>query len=246
MRNRRAVALMVVLWVLVVLGGIAAALTVETRRSTDTQISQRARLASRYAAESGVVATLSTLTRALEQSGGDAARRQRAFDRVMQSSADTIALGAQRVQVAVIDVSARLDVNAASADAFATLFAAAGAPALARRTAVAIKAFIGGTGGNARLITSLEQLRTIDGVDEGTVRAALPYLTVDGDGHVNRRTAPRIVLDAAAGDVQDEPSRLLIIARGWMDGHPLTHELQTVVAVQGDLLSVVRSREVTR
>jgi hypothetical protein len=68
---------------------------------------------------------------------------------------------------------------------------------------------------------------------------------VDGDGSINRATAPEVVLAAAGGDLRDEPSRILVASRGWLDGHALTHEIQAVYAVVGGALTLVRWRERT-
>jgi hypothetical protein len=51
------------------------------------------------------------------------------------------------------------------------------------------------------------------------------------------------VLAAAGGELRDEPSRILIVSRGWQDGHALTHEIQAVYAVVGNELTLVRWRE---
>jgi type II secretory pathway component PulK len=245
-RARRGVALMLVLWVLVILGGVGAAVTATMRRTSDVTANLRARVAGRQAAESAIAVTLTTITRELEAAGDDAAARERILNAVEQRREPILQLGAQRGQVAIVDVSARLDVNAASVDALTTVFMRAGAPALARRTAEAIAAQIGSATTRARPLTSLDELMRVPGADSLTVAAALPFLTVDGDGRVNRRTASRVVRAAAAGDLQDEPSRLLLVARGWLDGHPLTQEVQVVVAVQGTQLPIVRWREQDR
>jgi len=242
-RRRDGVALMLVLWILVLLGGLGAAVTMQSRRASDGTASARARIAARYAAESAIVATTDAIERELLACGEDTLRRQRILNTVEQRTDRMLALGLQRAQVAVVDVSARLDVNAASTEALTLLFSRAGQPALARRTAEAIKMGIGGAGTRTRLVLALEHLAGIPGADSLTVSAALPYLTVDGDGRVNRMTAPAPVRAAATGDLQNEPSRLLLIARGWMEGHPLTHEIQVVVAVQGTQLTFVRWRE---
>jgi general secretion pathway protein K len=245
-RNRRGVALMIVLWLLVLLAGIAAALTAESRRAGDTVAAVRADLVARYAAESGIAVTIDAIERALRESNGSATARQRVLNGVALRDAPVTTLGTQRFQVAVVDVSARLDVNAASGEALARLFSAVGASAAAAPSAAAIKAYIRGDGQTSRILTALDDIRGIPGVDSLALAAALPYLTVDGDGRINRISAPPIVRASAAGELQDEPSRLLLIARGWQDGHPLTHEVQAVIAVQGDLLAVVRTRETLR
>ena len=81
------------------------------------------------------------------------------------------------------------------------------------------------------------------GVSESLARAASPHLTVDGDGRVNEVTASAQVRSAARGSLVREPSRILIISRGWTEGHPLTHEIQAVFTVSGARLLPVRRRE---
>ena len=95
----------------------------------------------------------------------------------------------------------------------------------------------------ARQLRSLDELEQIPGVSLGLLRAAAPYLTVDGDGKINRRTASDTVMVAATGSLQDEPSRVLVISRGWLRGHSLTHEIQAVYAIAGNQLTLVRWRE---
>jgi type II secretory pathway component PulK len=97
----------------------------------------------------------------------------------------------------------------------------------------------------ARPLRSLEELVTIEGVPAELVARAEGLLTVDGDGSINRATAPEVVLAAAGGDLRDEPSRILVASRGWLDGHALTHEIQAVYAVVGGALTLVRWRERT-
>jgi hypothetical protein len=80
-------------------------------------------------------------------------------------------------------------------------------------------------------------------VSLGLLRAAAPYLTVDGDGKINRVTASDTVMIAAGGSVQDEPSRVIVISRGWLRGHSLTHEIQAVYAIEGNQLTLVRWTE---
>jgi len=44
---------------------------------------------------------------------------------------------------------------------------------------------------------------------------------------------PGGVASAPAPRLSVMPSRLLIVSRGWQDGHPLSHEIQAVYAVLG-------------
>jgi hypothetical protein len=89
----------------------------------------------------------------------------------------------------------------------------------------------------------LDAVAALPAVGEKLIAAAAPWLTVDGDGQVNRNTASPVVLNVARGSLIEEPSRVLFIARGWQRGHPLTHEIQAVYAVQGNQLAFVRWRE---
>ena len=246
MTTRRGVALMLVLWVLVLVAAIGAGVTTASRHGADAVEASRASLAARLAAESGVAVTIDDIEASLRRADGQSAARQQVLNALASRQAPVNVLGSQRFQVAVVDVSARLDVNAASEAALARLFAATGGPARAQATARAIAAWTRRDAADAHPLEALEELRRIPGVDSSTIAGALPYLTVDGDGRINRITAPAVVRASGGGELQDEPSRLLVISRGWQDGHPLTHELQVVVAVQGDLLAVVRQREVRR
>lgn len=93
---------------------------------------------------------------------------------------------------------------------------------------------------------SLDELLEIRGFDEKLLARVAPLLTVDGDGRINRRAAPPLVLAAATGSVVDRPARLLCIARGWQRGHALTREIQAVYDLADDGLRLVRWREVSR
>ena len=93
---------------------------------------------------------------------------------------------------------------------------------------------------------SLDELLEIRGFDEKLLARVAPLLTVDGDGRVNRRAAPPLVLAAASGSLVDRPTRLLCIARGWQRGHALTREIQAVYDLADDGLRLVRWRELSR
>ena len=69
--NRRGVALILVLWMIVILGGIAAAVTAGSRSTTDVTANARSRTIARYAAESGIVAATTALQLAMDGAGDD-------------------------------------------------------------------------------------------------------------------------------------------------------------------------------
>ena len=257
--RRRGFALMLVLWLIVVLGTITTAIVVGTRESAAMSGNARARVVGRYAAESGVAAATVAIERALEIRV-DTADRQRYLDHleVALPQRGEIALGDATFAVTLVDVSARLDVSSATEEALTRFFSQFD-PAAASGTARAIRRYIDRdevtgmpgsqsiSGGSvlvaARTLRSLDELELVPGVSLGLVRASAPYLTVDGDGKINRATASDTVLIAAGGSLQDEPSRLLVVSRGWLRGHSLTHEIQAVYAIAGNQLTLVRWRE---
>lgn len=258
-RARRGFALMLVLWLIVVLGVVSAAVVLDAREAATVTGNARARVIGRYAAESGVAAVAAEIESRLGAIADSTRRRSYLNDLAALSNRGEVALGDATFAVAIIDVSARLDVNNTDEDGLTTLFSMFGPQPDAARTALAIRAYIerravtampsgeSTSGASAllavRALRSLDELEDIPGVDTGLLRAAAPYLTVDGDGNINRATASDTVLAAAGGSLQDEPSRLLVVSRGWMRGHTLTHEIQAVYAIVGNGLTLVRWRE---
>ncbi len=242
---RRGVALILVLWIIVVLGGVAAAVTAGSRTTSDITANARARTVARYAAESGIVAATAVLRATMDRTVDNVAKRQDALndaDHALGVSA-SFALGDAEVRVVMIDVSARIDVNAAPEEALAALFARAGQARTAADAARAIRRHIDSIPGQANLFAALDEVAALPAVGPALMSAAAPWLTVDGDGQVNRATASAVVLGVARGSLIDEPSRIMLIARGWQHGHPLTHEVQAVYAIQGNQLAFVRWRE---
>jgi general secretion pathway protein K len=127
--DRRGVALILVLWMIVILGGVAAAVTASSRSTSDVTANARARTIARYAAESGVVAAVSQVQRRMDAAGDDVTVRRAALNDVERVLGDAAAfeLGDASIRVVMVDVSARLDVNAAPEEALAALFARTGA-----------------------------------------------------------------------------------------------------------------------
>ena len=258
-RDQRGFTLMLVLWLIVVLGTISATVVLGTREASAASGNARARLVGRYAAESGIAATTADIEASLA-TRSDTADRQDYLNQLETTVGrrGETALGDATFDVTIVDISARVDVGNADVDALTRLFSMFD-PAAARSTAVAIRQYIdrgevtastgsqsvsgGSTLMAALQLRSLDEVEQIPGVSLGLVRAAAPYLTVDGDGNINRRTASDTVMVAASGSVQDEPSRVLVISRGWLRGHSLTHEIQAVYAIAGNGLTLVRWRE---
>jgi len=236
---------MLVLWMIVILGGVAAAVTNSSRLTADVTSNARARTLARYAAESGIVAAVATLQRQLEAAGDDQVKRRAVLNDAERALQDAAAfeLGDASVRTVMVDVSARIDVNAATEEMLAALLARAGHAAVAANTARAIRRHIDSVPGSAQLLQSLDEVAALPGVNATAIASAAAWLTVDGDGQVNRATAAAEVLGVARGSLVDEPTRIVLIARGWQRGHPLTHEVQAVYAVQGNQLAFVRWRE---
>ncbi|MSR22512.1 MAG: hypothetical protein EXR92_03045 [Gemmatimonadetes bacterium] len=246
MRERSGAALMLVLWLIVILGAICTEVVIATRSTTAVAANYRARAVARYAAESGVTVAVATLEDSLARAI-DAGTRRDYLNHLGRAlgTGDQLSLGDGRAAVALIDVGSRLDANTADAESLTTLFSFFTDPLEAANVAAAMRAFIGGDVDTLtpHPLKSLGELTLIPGVPRGLAERASEFLTVDGDGTINSATAPEPVLAAAGGELRDEPSRILVVSRGWLEGHPLTHEIQAVYAVVGSDLTLIRWRE---
>ena len=253
LRSRRGVALVLVLWIVVILAGVSAGVVRSARTSTGIAANARAGTIARAAAESGIEAIVAAIEDTLARFENADDRKEWLNAIALQSNPDSFSLGEGRFQVTVVDVSARLDVNAATLSALQTFFSQFTDPAGAASVANAIRQRIdSGASDNpaaafrprsATLIRSLDELHQRRLVPEAILARAAQYLTVDGDGAINARTASDTVLVAASGELRDEPSRLLLISRGWVSGHPLTCEIQAVYAISGNRLVFSHWRE---
>lgn len=264
-RDRRGIALMLALWLIIVLGTVGAAVANSARSSTSVAANLRARAVGRYAAESGVIMASGALQDSLA-AFNDAGMRKSYLNTIETAGArwGEMQLGGARFAVTYIDVNARLDVNNSTREQLSKIFSFFTSQSEAVAAATAIRNWIGAEDATsnrlreytssrtdlsfpvipaARPLRSLETLRLIPGIPEQLARATTPHLTVDGDGRINRITASDTVLAAAAGSLETEPSRVLVIARGWLDGQPLTYEIQAAYAIEGNSIVLVRWRE---
>ncbi len=265
MRARRGVALMLALWLIVVLSIVGARVSSSARSSTSIADNLRARTSGKYAAESGIVIAADKIRARL--AGITDPDQRAAYLNSLEpegARAGERSLGDARLAIAYVDVSSRVDVNNASRAQLARLFQFFTGPVEAARAADAIRERIGAGEGlfgdrmryggprtdiaypmlpATRPLRTLEELRSIIEVPEMLAFQAAPYLTVDGNGKINRAAASDTVLAAAAGSLVDEPSRILVISRGWVPGNALTHEIQAVYAVEGNGLTLVRWQE---
>ncbi|MBC8087988.1 MAG: general secretion pathway protein GspK [Phycisphaerae bacterium] len=280
-RARRGTALLLVLWLVVLLASVTMAASGAARSSGALVTSRRAQATARAMAESGVNATVVAIDDALRRLLSDSLARDLYLNgldagtnngesALGPSATDSIDDGA--FAVAVVDVSARLDVNSAGEVGLATLLRAFGsgvdvAP-LARRIAARVRgedqpadsvrtaqltrdslvrSLLGADDAPSVLhpFESLDELTEVPGLDATLLARVAPFLTVDGIASVNRQRAPAIVVAAATGSLIDAPARLLIVSRGWQLGHVLSHEIQAVYDVSPNGLRLVRWRERT-
>jgi general secretion pathway protein K len=215
--ERRGVALMLVLWVVIVLSAIALGVVASSRAQTNLAGTLRSRAVARYAAESGVVAATMELTEMFRAAETDEERAQ-VFSRFEErlASLGERQLGSARYQVAVLDLNSRVDLNRSSEVVLLGLFeqfvgveeAEALVNALYDWTDEDDEPLPGGAeareyvdAGSPFLPTNrpllrLDELARIEGIGDSLAAKLAPYVTVWGDGLVNVNTAPVPVLTA--------------------------------------------------
>lgn len=292
--GRRGVALMLVLWLIIVLGVIAAGVVAVSRSQTNVVRTARSRTVARYAAESGVVAGVARLRELLRaaETPEEQVRAFVSFEEELRSAGES-RLGRARYQVASVDLNARIDLNASSDLVLLGFFAQFVGEDEATALVEALGDWVDAddeplpTGAEAaeyaragspfrpsnRPIQRLEELTRVRGFTDSIADRVAPYITVWGDGRINVNSAPLPVLaavpelgetgaerliaaresdgvmgskvvvlnrlrESGAGggqlrDLTTIPSRILIVSRGWEEGHPLTHEIQAVYQVHG-------------
>ena len=296
--NRRGVALMLVLWLIVVVSAIAASVTAATRVDAGVAVNVRARVAGRYAAESGLVLASARLDTLLKRATPE--DLPFLFKDLNENLGDLrdVFVGNAQFTIAVEDLSARLDLNEASDDMTSRFLAQfvdqrearlAALSMLDWRDAGDISALRGAEAAayeragsifrpTNRPIRRVEELSRMLHVGDSLLYRIAPYVTVQGDRTININTAPETVLVALPGLTKETarmfvarrragevftsvnvlyellgrrfaasafflrqraatvPSRLLVISRGWLAGHSLTHEIQAVYSIEGDHL----------
>lgn len=279
--ERRGTALLLVLWLVVILAAVTMSASGAARSSGALVTSRRAQTTARSMAESGVTATVAAIDDTLRALLSDSIARDaylNALDagvnegRSVLGTSATDSIGDGAFAIAVVDVSARLDVNNTGEAGLTRFFGAFAntmqASAVARRISdrvrgegappdssritqlerdSLVRALLGqqNVPGVQNPFESLDELSAIPGLDAELLAKVAPFLTVDGIASVNRRAAPRVVLAGAGGALIDAPARLLIVSRGWQLGHVLSHEIQAVYDVEPTGLRLVRWRERT-
>ncbi|MBA3892950.1 MAG: general secretion pathway protein GspK [Gemmatimonadales bacterium] len=218
--GERGVALALALWLIVLLGAVAAAVVGSTRSSSNVLVNARARIIARYAAESGIVAGVALLQREMA-SAYSPAQQVAALSEVDRAFADlrSVPLGAARFGVALTNLSGRLDLNQAEPAALVALFSRFTSPAHAGAVVDALQDWrdaddlIRPQGAendayrqagspyvprNAPL-NRLDEFRRVLGVTDALELAVAPYVTVDGDLLIDVNAAPEEVLAAVPG-----------------------------------------------
>ena len=272
-RARRGVALVVVLWTIALLASVTALASAGSRTSASVARNVRAQATARAMAESGIIAARVLIDDSLRVLANDGAARDNFLSRLEPVTGPAVTLvqdtlGDGVFSVTMVDVSARLDINTAGVDGLTRLFSFAGPPATARAMAERIEAAARGdrlTATDERMqsrdslaavllgreegplrrrpFETLDALLDISGLDAALLARVAQWLTVDGDGKINRRAASREVRAAASGSLVDAPSRLVLISRGWQIDHPLSRQIEAVYDVGENGMRLVRWRE---
>jgi len=275
--DRRGVALIFVLCLLVLLGVIVAEVVAQARMEAEILSSLRSRTVARYSAESGILVATVRIETLLDSMRSLPERITALRDlNARLTSLNDVDLGSGRFGVAVVDLNARIDLNSADAATLQGLFQQFTTDQRAEEVVTLLK---------QAPFNRLGELANIRGIDDSLALAVAPYVTVWSDGLVNVNSAPERVLAAlpgvssatarsivrrretgevflattgllgppggtpgkvatAAGPrLSAMPSRLLIVGRGWQDGHPLTHEIQAVYLVAGARLVLLAWQE---
>src|SRR5688572_10754137 len=111
-RSRRGVALILVLWLVVVLATISAGVVRAARTSSAIAANARATVIARAAAESGIEALVASIEDSLAGFADAGDRRDWLNALATATEGDSVTLGDGRFAVTIVDVSARLDLNA--------------------------------------------------------------------------------------------------------------------------------------
>ncbi len=189
--DRRGIALIFVLWLLVLLGAIVAEVVSQARSEAEILSSLRSRTIARYGAESGILAATVRIE-ALLDSARSLPERITTFRELAARLAplNDVALGSGRFGVAVVDLNARIDLNRADEATLQGLFRQFTTDSHAEEVVAALK---------QAPLNRLGELAYIPGIDDSLALAVAPYLTVWSDGAVNINAAPEPVLAALPG-----------------------------------------------
>jgi general secretion pathway protein K len=237
-RDRRGVALIFVLWVLVVLGLAITELVARARTESGMVSALRAHAVAQYAAESGILATTTALQVLLDSAGepDELAPRARHLDTLARAPAGLT--GAGQFSVAVVDLNARLDLVHSDSTVLRALFAEFVSGARADGIVAALR---------QAPVTRFGELARVPGVDDALALAVAPYVTVSSDGLVDVNAAPEVVLAALPG-IGPARAQALVDRRDAgevftsVDAFRPTPGSGAPVPVEGNLLTIAPTR----
>jgi type II secretory pathway component PulK len=189
--DRRGVALIFVLWILVVFGFAISELLASAQTESHIISTLKSRAVARYAAESGILATTTALEKVLDSAAdpADLAARARHFDALGRAPVD-LAPDRAQFQIAVVDLNARLDLNRSDSSVLRALFAEFVPGARADQIVGSLRQMP---------VTRFGELARVPGADDAFALAVAPYVTVSSNGIVNVNSAPEAVLAALPG-----------------------------------------------
>ena len=189
--DRRGVALIFVLWLLVLLGAIVAEVASQARLEAEILASLRARTVARYSAESGILAATVRIEAMLDSTRSQPERITTFHELAARlAPLNDVDLGSGRFGVAVVDLNARIDLNRADAATLQGLFRQFITDKRAEEVVDLLK---------QAPLDRLGELAHIPGIDDSLALAVAPYVTVWSDGFVNINSAPEPVLAALPG-----------------------------------------------
>lgn len=220
MRQRRGVALMLVLWLVVVIGASVAVAVVLSRSQGNALLSYRSRLTARMAAESGIELGLAALDDAFgaAASGQDRASALRRVRSQLGSESPHV-LGDGRFLLEVEDLTGRIPINTADYATLVRLFGLTAGPDRAPALTAALLDWIDPddrprpSGAEAaqyaalgspfrppnRPLRRVEELARIHGMDTALAAVLENNITLSGSGLININSAPPLALAAATG-----------------------------------------------
>jgi general secretion pathway protein K len=236
-RDRRGVALMLALWVLLVLGVASLQVLGEVRARVAVASLARSRTVARYAAESGVLAAQTLLDEMIRSAEpAEQALVFEEFRRTVEAWGER-PIGDGRYQVVVEDLGSRVDLNRSRVQVVQGLLRQSVSDAEAAELVRALRGWAeedeeespgeaGGAAGpdqdldpsfdeldlSGRPLMHLEELLRVPGFTDSLAAAIAPYVTVWGEGRINVNTAGVRVLASVPG-VGDVAAQSLVAAR---------------------------------
>jgi general secretion pathway protein K len=220
-RDRRGMALIFVLWMLVLLGLAISELVARARDEASIVATLRSRAVARYAAESGVLITTAALQTLLDSASDpeDLAASARHLDTLGRQPADLAGHSAQ-FAVTVANLNARLDLARSDTFALRSLFAQFVPAGRAAEITAALR---------DDPVTRFSELARVPGADDALALAVAPYVTVSSDGLIDVNAAPEAVLAALPG-IGPAKARAIVARR---DGGEVLASADEFRATQG-------------